>query len=716
MSENNNSPIFRSPEIAKIPNNCSKRLIDSGMLHYEASIAGYNERYHRGETSHTLHVWWARRPHSAMRALVYASLAKDLSDKSASIMASLAMSNDNDSLSTAKKIISEGYSKTPTVLDMFGGGGTIPFEAAKLGADTFSIDANQLSVFIQKCNMVYANMIDLDLAKKVVESSGKAVLNRLQYDTDWLYPLRKSREGKTFGYMWSYKTICNKCKKAFYLIKRPWLSTKKGKRLSFMKEETDHGDSIYITTVSDDVHYPVAWERHTGKCFCPYCGALQEKVNALECQDSLLAVINLENSGKSFEIAPNNAIPSEDKICKAEADVLKLLGSTLPDTELPVWSGIVNPALYGIKTHSDFLNPRQRLVLLYLIKELITEYKTLRSKNEMMAKFVISVLSSLIDQIVDWNCRLSMWIPVNEQVGRAFCGPGVAMIWDYAETDMLLNGPANIWDKLKRIVKGISSFTHSDHCITVRHAHAQELPFDDEMFDAIVTDPPYYDNIYYSILADFFYSWKRILLSKIEPDLFNPKSTDTKYELVASSRREGNGDNAHESYCIELKRAFNEAARVIKSDGVFSFVYSHSSVNGWDAIIQAYRSSPFIITSVQPLSIERKGRPRSVMSQAVNTCMTFIARKSYDSKTTISMSDLKTRTTEIIESFGRQLTDNSGWNNEDAGLAVLAFAVGMIANSSGIIDADSDIAALIEIGKDIKRSFPDFTLKIRTSL
>ena len=65
---------YASPQIANLPQNVEKRLIDSGMLHYEASVAGYNERYKRGQTSHTVHVWWARRPHSAMRALVFATV------------------------------------------------------------------------------------------------------------------------------------------------------------------------------------------------------------------------------------------------------------------------------------------------------------------------------------------------------------------------------------------------------------------------------------------------------------------------------------------------------------------------------------------------------------------------------------------------------------------------------------------------------------------
>lgn len=707
---------YFSPDISMLPSNCEERLIDAGMLHYEASVAGYNERYHRGETSHTIHVWWARRPHSAMRALVYSSLSKDTSENAASIMAALAMGNDKKTIEAAKEIIRDGYCKAPKVLDMFGGGGTIPFEAKALGADTYSIDANQLSVFIQKCNMIYSNQVDLMEATAIVEESGTRILSRLKDDTDWLYPLRKTSGEKTFGYMWSYRTRCTTCGEEFYLIKRPWLSTKKGKHLSFYKDPHAQKETILIKEVSDDERFSPAWERGSGRCFCPKCHAQQEKIDIQKCEDVLLATIDSERNGKTFHLTKEDAVPSIELIDEAEVLLLKEMEIQLPDTELPVWSGIVNPALYGIKTHADFLNRRQRLVLLYLIKELLREYQQLQKENVVMAKFVIGVLSSLIDQIVDWNCRMSMWIPGNEQVGRAFCGPGVAMLFDYTETDMLLRGPANIWDKLKRIVKGVSSFTHTDGQITIEHAHAQELPFSDNMFDAIVTDPPYYDNIYYSILADFFFAWKRIILQQIEPELFSVEQTDTKYELVASTRRQGKGKNAHESYCIELKQAFQEAARVIKPDGVFSFIYSHSSVNGWDAIIQAYRSSPFWITSVQPLSIERKGRPRSVMSEAVNTCMTFVARKNSTERKAISMEDLHEKMKDITESFGKQLTEQSGWNGSDAGLAVLAYAVGLIANAKCVTDAASDSDALVQIGKEIKKVFPDFSLKVRNSL
>ncbi|MFQ6749082.1 DUF1156 domain-containing protein, partial [Bordetella pertussis] len=138
--------------------------------------------------------------------------------------------------------------------------------------------------------------------------------------------------------------------------------------------------------------------------------------------------------------------------------LLQRTGLALPATTLPAWSGIVNPALYGMRGHADLFNPRQRLVTLMLLEELLAEHRTLQAAHGAdVARFVSASLSGLIDQMVDWNCRLSMWIPQNEQVGRAFCGPGVAMLWDYAEVDPVGTGPGNLHAKLERICAGIDA-------------------------------------------------------------------------------------------------------------------------------------------------------------------------------------------------------------------------------------------------------------------
>lgn len=701
------------PTIAELPENCTERLIDAGQLCYDVSTAGFQERYHRGETSHTIHVWWARRPHSAMRALTFATLTKDTSEEAVATMVKLAADCDDDTLETAREIVREGYEEAPKVLDMFGGGGTIPMEAKTLGADVYTIDSNELSTYIQKCNLQYANQADLDIAQGVIEEAGVNVLMRLRSDTDWLYPLRKN--GKTFGYLWTYKAHCPECGHDFYLIRRPLLSTREVRPLAFCLDPNSTEEKIEIKSVSSDYTYPTVWMSKNGHCQCPRCHAVISDINIQDCEEVLLAEVDAETTGKTYRLAEPDAIPSDSEMEQAEAALLRELDVQLPSSELPVWTGIVNPAVYGIKTHADFLNRRQRLFLLYLIKELRTEYSVLCNRYPDMAKFAIGSLSSLIDQVIDWNCRLSTWLPTNEQVGRAFCGPGIAMVFDYAETDMILSGPANLWNKLMRIVRGVSSLKHTDGKIEVECAYAQELPYSDNSMDAIVTDPPYYDNLYYSVLSDFFFAWKRLLLQDIEPELFCVDHTDIHNELVASSRRPGKGATAHESFCIEMQQAFSEAARVLKPDGVMTFTYSHSSVNGWDALVQSLRKAPLLVTSAQPLAIERKARPRAIQSQAVNTCITFVVRKADVEREPISIEEVWNQVYANAQSFGLSLMQDSGWAGADAGMAVFACAVGMLANAE-CVEGMSDSDALIAISKILKELFPGFKIKTRKPL
>lgn len=714
-----------SPTLHALPKHSKKRLIDVGLLHYEASIAGLAERYGRGETSHTIHVWWARRPHTAMRALLFATLCKEVDNEATELLSRIGLTTSlsDDAIKASREYLAKQYSNAPKVLDMFGGGGTIPFEALNLGAETYAIDANELSVFIQKCNLSYSQAVEAKNIKELISQSGKSVLDNLKQETDVLFPLRNSTDllssdRPVFAYLWTYSTRCPECHYKYYVTKRPWLTKKKGKSIAFVVKDGDRGQSISFKTVPKDYEYLSSWAGRNGHTVCPKCGFKTDKITIRACEDEVVALIRPgEKKGKEFIPVAEGAIPGIDTIKNVEQIALDYLNAELPSSELPVWSGIVNPAIYGIKTHSEFLNPRQRAVLVLLIKCLKDEYsRLLESESESTAKYIICLLSSLIDQIVDWNCRLSMWIPQNEQVGRGFCGPGISMLWDYAETDPVSSGPSNLWDKLNRIIKGSASIKKFPHEGYVQHSYAQELPFEDNFFDSIVTDPPYYDNVYYSALADFFFAWKRILLQEVEPKLFQNASTGFQRELVASKYRNGTSENAHENYCRELGLAISEAARVLMPDGCFAFLYSHSSINGWEALIRAYRPAKLIITSVQPLSIERKQRPRAMTSQAINTCISFVARKFMHSKRPRSIESIEQEFDKICNSGFLSDLEGSGWNESDTAIAVYANGVAMLANSSKIEGCNNDADALLRIEAILKQKIPSFKVVKRKSL
>ena len=377
----------------------------------------------------------------------------------------------------------------------------------------------------------------------------------------------------------------------------------------------------------------------------------------------------------------------------------------------------MNAALYGIETHSEFLNRRQRLVMLELVGALVEERgRLMREHSAEVVRSVVATLSALIDQLVDWNCRLSMWISQNEQVGRAFSGPGVPMLWDYVETDPLLGGPANLWAKLDRIVAGVWGTPYFPNKPSVYHGRAQSLPFPESMFDAVVTDPPYYDNIYYNVLADFFYAWKRPVLENLCPELFNVVQCEEEAELVCSQFRRGNHDSAHTWYCAQLAQCLREVARVLKPDGILSFVFAHSSLSGWEAVVRAFRGSGLVLTSAVPLSIERRQRPRAMTSEAVNTCIVLVGRKAKESGKPVEIGELEVTIQTCAATMAPQLKGH-GWQEADIGMAIFSQGVVALANAARVTGVRSDAEALKRVGELVRSaSGTGFKLQSRQSL
>ncbi|MCA9174657.1 MAG: DUF1156 domain-containing protein [Planctomycetales bacterium] len=709
-----------APSLCEIPPAARKRLIDVGMLQYESSAAGSMERYRRGETPQTLQVWWARRPHRAMRALVYACLSKSATSDSLKHLHAISKDAnvDPESLTASRHHLLKGWKSPPRVLDMFAGGGTIPYEAAVLGADSHGLDSNQLSVSLQQAQLVLSRSVGTADMASVVEDSGKRVLAALRDATSSLYPQR----GAVFGYLWTYSLECVNCGYRMLLSKRRWLSKKRNRYVALRIEDSTSGQNCSIEAaeaaeaVESDSKFSTVWCGRDATVSCPKCGRRQ-KVSLSHTRDELVGVIGLRaRAGKTFAAPSGDSVPATDFLLKARGSLLRRLGCDLPRSPIPQWSGIVNPSVYGMKTHADVFNLRQQTVVLNLLTCLRDEHERLKTATSIeVADAVIGILSALVDQLVDWNCRLSMWIPQNEQVGRGFCGPGIAMLWDYCETDPCESGPANLGAKLNRIVAGVRSLSQMTAAANIHHGYAQSLPFEDQYFDAIVTDPPYYDNIFYSVLADFFYAWKRPLLNRVFPSLYSRDVTDSSRELVASTIRSGSPEKAHEDYCNELTLAVGDAARCLKPDGVFALVFSHSSLQGWESIVRAYRASPLVVTSVQPLSIERKQRPRAMTSEAVNTCVVFVARRSDKAKSKLSINELCDRIGVFVAELGGALKD-AGWCDADIGVAVFSQAVGLLANASSVVGCENDIEALRRCAKLCSEAFAGFRVVSRKPL
>lgn len=691
-----------------------ERLIDSVALHRQASSAGRAERYGRGQTPHTVHVWWARRPHSAMRALVFAALAPQEAELELDDLLRGGAAPDQGTLARARRLVVRPAGRPPRLLDMFGGGATIGLEAARLGADTDVVEANELAVFINRCHLVLPRRADPAQLETMLRESGHRVLQDLAAATDSLFPLRHQRLGqdsraRPTTYLWTYSTRCERCGYRFFLTRRPWLSRTRGKRLALAFSDGGDGQQVAIGQVGADHAHPSCWVGRTTRVRCPACGA-ERAADVRTCRDEPVAVVvSRRGAGKEVVLAPADAVPPHEILTETERVLLADLGVALPTTRLPRWSGVVNPALYGIETHADFLNPRQRLVVLHLIRVLRRERGRLDRRGDLeTARYVVALLSGLVDQVLDWSCRLSMWIPQNEQVGRAFCGPGVAMLWDYAEVDPALRGPACLQDKLERVVRGAVRPDELRGQVEVVHGRAQSLPFESGRFDAVVTDPPYYDNLFYNVLADFLYCWKRLILRDIFEDIFVYEATSSAAELVASPQRSGDPETAHRAYCAGLEQVLREAGRVLRPGGLLALVYGHGALDGWEALTRSFHASQLVVTGVQPLTVERRQRPRAMASEAVNTCFVFVARKRMGARPALGLDEVVARLEKILDGPWPAELTSAGWRDQDTALACFAQGVGLLTSAES--GAESGLARLEDA---VRARFAGFRLTRR---
>jgi adenine-specific DNA methylase len=165
------------------------------------------------------------------------------------------------------------------------------------------------------------------------------------------------------------------------------------------------------------------------------------------------------------------------------------------------------------------------------------------------------------------------------------------------------------------------------HIPVVFQASATELPYPEDYFDAVFTDPPYYDNVPYSYLSDFFYVWLKRSIGDLYPDLFSTPLTPKSKEIVAYSHQEG-GFEAGKKYFEEmLKKSFQEIYRVLKPEGICIIVYAHKSTAGWETLINSLLDSGLVPTASWPIDTEMKERLRAQESAALASSIYIVCRK-----------------------------------------------------------------------------------------
>ena len=256
------------------------------------------------------------------------------------------------------------------------------------------------------------------------------------------------------------------------------------------------------------------------------------------------------------------------------------------------------------------------------------EMGTIGNKPEYI-KAIISMLGCGVSKFADFCSTLCTF---NYTGGRgvihSFPQQSLPIVWDFAETNPFNPAGASWIAVIEDNPTVIEQLQDMRMVGQVQRGPAQTLPFEDASVDSVITDPPYYDNVSYSNLSDFFLLWLRRSIGHLYPEHFASPSAPKKLEIIAASyRHAGDKRKARDFYENGMQIAFEEAFRVLKPSGQITVVYAHKTTLGWATLVNALRRAGFTVTEAWPLDTERKGRVIAMDTAALASSIFLVARK-----------------------------------------------------------------------------------------
>ena len=722
-----------------------KRFIEESFPVKEVSEHSAREKNIRHGHISTLHIWWARRPLASSRATSYAALipaSKDIDEWEKKRQFIIELCKWENSLNKAiiekarRDILEANGGKPPRVLDPFAGGGAIPLEALRLGCETYAGEYNPVAVLILKCTLEYPQKYGEKLVKDV-KKWGEWVLEEAKKEIGKFYPADKSGyfgEGEgaiPVGYIWARTIKCEnpKCNAEIPLMRQFWLAKKPNKKVALYPYV--EGKEVKFKIVGDGYEkMPSDFDPSKGTVSraivtCPVCGHVIEANNVRkQFQDGkagqrMVAVVlhNKNRKGKFYRIANEDDMKAYREAEKyLEEKRQKLIQEwgidPVPDEPLVRTGGNQMATLhYGINKWGSLFNSRQKLALITFVEKVRKAYQKMIEDGyeKEYAKAVASYLGLGVNRLATYLANLVRWRGDALSFERIFDRQALSMVWDYGEVNPF-SDVRGCWD-IESILETISHLSQilPVGISQVKQFSATELPYLDNYFDAVFTDPPYYDNVYYSNLSDFFYVWLKRGIGELYPELFMTPLTPKSKEIVSDPIRHKDKESSKKFFEDMLKKSFQEIYRVLKPNGIATIVYAHKTTEGWETVINALLDSGLIVTASWPIHTEMKSRLLAQQTASLASSIYIVARK-MEKKGIGWFNDVKEEIKKYLNEKMERLW-KEGISGADYFIAAIGSAIEIFGKYEKVMDYEGNVVRADKLLDFVRDVVADYALR-----
>lgn len=519
---------------------------------------------------------------------------------------------------------------------------------------------------------VDSDTVRVNLLAYLVEKWANIILEEARAEIGQFYP--EDEDGWIpVGYLWARTIPCQNpsCGAEVPLIKQFWLAKKDNKKIAYRPVVDKTNKCVDFEVLEDEAAIkfaafdPDEGSVTRGDARCLVCGQVTKAADTRRLareghmDERLVAVVlhHPQESGKRYRLAGEADRRTFERATAYLDEKLAhwpWLEGPLPEEEVDTKDHAVNRLpMYGMPTWQDAFNTRQKLALVAFLQKIKGSYKGILADVEKapicgmgrtgeidplypadpllsdgLAKAVMGYLGIILDMQAAFGNSEARWENTSEAIKHAFSRQALPMMWDYVELCPFGGSSGSISSGLPYYLKYIdfASFTVSD-LSTVQRSSAAELPLQDESFDAILTDPPYYDNVPYGALSDFFYVWLKRSIGDCFPDLFMTPVVPKSDEAIMEPTRHASLDDAKAFFEESLSSSFREMYRILRPGGVAVIVYAHKTTEGWETMLNGLVAASLVVTASWPVHTEMKARLRATASASLASSIYMVCRK-----------------------------------------------------------------------------------------